>query len=141
MPARRMLVVAVLVVAVALAGASCGGSSAAAHPPQVRPHTDAKLIIVSPTPNEVTGPDLEIKFQVIGGTILPPAQATGPLQGDQGHIHVSLDGKLVQMAYAAQAQLSNLSPGQHALSAEWVASDHLPFANRVTAYVLFTVQG
>jgi hypothetical protein len=92
--ARRLLSVAALVVALTLAGGGCGGSTAAARTPKVRPHTDAKPIILS-------------------------------------HSHVSLDGKLVQMAHAAQAQLNNLSPGQHALSAEWGASDYLPFANRV----------
>jgi hypothetical protein len=115
----------------------CGSSSP---PASTRPITHAQLIIVSPTPDEVTGPDLTLTFRVIGGTVLNPAQATGPLRGDQGHIHVSLDGKLIQMAYSTQAQLTGLSPGQHAVQAAWVATDHLPFANPVVADVLFTVR-
>jgi hypothetical protein len=95
---------------------------------------------VSPTPDQVTGADLTLQFQVTGGTVLPPAQIKGPLRGDQGHIHVSLDGKLVQMAYATQAQLNGLSPGPHTVQASWVATDHLPFANQVVTAVLFQVQ-
>jgi hypothetical protein len=131
-----MRVIAAVAVAVLLAG--CGGSGTKA---PSRPTTQAQLVIVSPTPNEVTGPDVTLKFQVIGGTVLPPAQVTGPLRGDQGHIHVSLDGKLVQMAYSTQAQLTGLAPGSHTVQASWVATDHLPFANRVVAVVLFQVRG
>jgi hypothetical protein len=132
MKLRAPIAAALLIV---LAG--CGSASPAA---RARPSTDAKLLILSPTPNQVTGPNITLQFQVTGGTVLPPAQATGPLRGDQGHIHVSLDGKLVQMAYSTHADLSGLSPGPHSVSASWVATDHLPFANRVVADVLFTVQ-
>jgi hypothetical protein len=125
----------ILIAALAVAVVGCGSSSAA-----VRPTTAAKLIIVSPTPNQVTGPDVTAQFQVIGGTVLPPAQARGPIRGDQGHIHVSIDGKLIVMAFSDHADLSGLTPGPHALQAAWVATDHLPFANRVVASVLFQVQ-
>lgn len=124
-------------VAVTMLLAGCGGSGTTT---PTRPTTHAQLVIVSPTPNELTGPDVTLKFQVIGGTVLPPAQATGPLRGDQGHIHVSLDGKLVQMAYSTQAQLTGLTPGPHSVQASWVATDHLPFANQVVAVVLFQVR-
>lgn len=128
-----------MLVVVALLCVACGGSSAGKA--ASRPTTSAKLLILNPTPNEVTGPDVTLQFEVIGGTVLPSAQITGPLRGDEGHIHVSVDGKLVQMAYSTQAQLTGLAPGPHTLSAEWVARDHLPFANRVQAAALFTVQG
>jgi hypothetical protein len=101
--------------------------------------TNARLVILEPTPNQVTGPDVTLKFEVIGGTVLPPTQVK-PLRGDQGHIHVSVDGKLVQMAYSTQTQITGLSPGSHSVQAAWVASDHLPFANPVVSAVLFRVQ-
>ena len=128
--------IAILVLLIMPASAGCGSSK-----PASRPTTTAKLVILSPEPNQVTGPSLTLQFDVVGGTVLPPAQVTGPLRGDQGHIHVSLDGKLVQMAYSTHADLNGLTPGPHAVSAAWVATDHLPFANRVVADVLFTVQG
>jgi hypothetical protein len=130
------LLLAAAVSAVILAG--CGSSRASSA--SARPVTNARLVILEPTPNEVTGPDVTLKFDVIGGTVLPPAQVKGPLRGDQGHIHVSVDGRLVQMAYSTEAELTGLSPGPHAVQAAWVATDHLPFRNPVVAAVLFQVQ-
>jgi hypothetical protein len=136
----KSLFVSVLAVAAAAALilSGCGGSGSAG---AARPLTNAHLVILQPAPNEVTGPDVTVKFEVIGGTVLPPPVVKGPLRGDQGHIHVSLDGKLVQMAYSTQAELTGLSPGPHAIQAAWVATDHLPFRNPVVAAVLFQVQG
>ncbi len=134
-PSMNRIGLAIAAAVLAVTMAACGSGSAAA-----RPSTAVKLIIVSPTPNQVTGADLTVELQVTGGTVLPPAQVTGPLRGDQGHIHLSVDGKLVQMAYATHAQLNGLTPGPHALQASWVATDHLPFTNPVLANVLFQVQ-
>jgi hypothetical protein len=128
------------VMAVAAAGVLGGCGSNGSSAPPARPTTAAKLLILTPTPNQVTGPNVALQFQVSGGTVLPAAQTTGPLRGDQGHIHVSVDGKLVQMAFSTHAEVNGLAPGPHSVSASWVAVDHLPFANRVVADVLFTVQ-
>ena len=129
---RSALAAAALVVTLV----GCGSNA-----PPPRPLTSAKLQILSPTPNQVTGPDVTLRFQVVGGTVLPASQVTGALRGDQGHIHVQVDGKLVQMAYTSEASLTGLAPGQHAVQASWVAIDHLPFRNQVVAAVLFQVQG
>jgi hypothetical protein len=119
-----------------LALAACGGSSSATS--TARPHTDAHLQILSPSPNEVTGSSVVVRFAVQGATVSPPAK--NKLVPNEGHIHVSLDGKLVVMAYGTSTQVNGLSPGLHTLQAEFVANDHLPFANRVIADVLFTVK-
>jgi hypothetical protein len=136
--ARKLRLTLIAVAAAAVILAACGSSKASTTPP-TRPLTNARLVILEPTPNQVTGPDVTLKFEVIGGTVLPPTQVK-PLRGDQGHIHVSVDGKLVQMAYSTQTQLTGLSPGSHSVQAAWVASDHLPFANPVVSAVLFRVQ-
>ena len=119
----------------ALAVAACGGGSSTT---STRPHTDAKLLIVSPTPNEVTGPNVPVQFEVQGATVSPPQK--NKLAPNEGHIHVSIDGKLVVMSYGTSTTLTGLTPGLHTLQAEFVANDHLPFANRVIAVVLFTVK-
>ncbi len=133
----RLILIALAAAAVILAGC---GSSKASTTQSTRPVTNAHLLILQPTPNQVTGPNVILKFEVIGGTVLPPPVVTGPLRGDQGHIHVSVDGKLVQMAYSTQTVLTGLSSGPHSVQAAWVATDHLPFANPVVAAVLFRVQ-
>lgn len=116
--------------------ASCGGGSSSST--TTRPHTDAKLLIVSPMPNQVTGPNVPVQFQVEGATVSPPQKNN--LVPNEGHIHVTVDGKLVAMSYGSSTELFGLTPGPHTLQAEFVANDHLPFADRVITVVLFTVQ-
>ena len=119
-----------------LALAACGGGGTSTT--SARPRTDAKLLILSPTPNEETGPNVAVKFEVDGATVSPPQK--NKLVPNEGHIHVSVDGRLVVMSYGTSTELTGLSPGLHTLQAEFVANDHLPFADRVIAVVLFTVQ-
>ena len=89
----------------------------------------------------MTGTTVTVQVNLIGATIVPSTNVGPPKGGNEGHIHLSVDGKIVQMAYQSTYQLTGLTPGQHNLSAEFVATDHQPFANRVIAAVLFTVQG
>ena len=137
---RRAAVAAGLIVLLTASLAACGNGSSAVKT-TARPTTAAQLVIVSPTPNQVTGPNVDLQLQLNGATVVPATQVAGRLRGDQGHIHVSVDKQLVSMTYGLTQTLSNLTPGKHSLQAEFVATDHLPFANRVVAAVLFTVQG
>jgi hypothetical protein len=121
-------------VALCLVAAACSSGGSA----KDRPTTAARLQIVSPEPNAVTGPDLTIQLSLTGAEIVQAV--TGPLRGDQGHIHVSVDGKLISMAYGTTQDLHGMTPGPHTMTAEFVATDHAPFKNRVVAAVLFQVQ-
>lgn len=103
-----------------------------------RPTTQARIQIVSPTPNQVTGPDVTVTVNLIGAREVP--QVTGEIKPDEGHIHIALDNNVVAMAYGDSHTLTGLTPGQHAIQVDFVAVDHVPFRNRVTAAVLFTVQ-
>ena len=131
-------VVAVALVSAAFAGCGKSGSSGSSSG-GARPTSAARLQIMQPTPNQVTGPDVTVQLQVSGGEVVPLAQVTGPLRGDQGHIHVSLDGNLVSMTDKASTDLHGLTPGSHTIQAEYVAVDHQPFKNRVIAAVIFQV--
>ena len=127
-------------VAVAMIGfTGCGSDNKSSAPrgPQ-RPATDARIQIVAPTPNQETGPDVTVQVKLIGAKEVP--QVAGPVKPDEGHIHVSLDGAVVAMAYGDTQTLKALTPGQHSVQVDFVAVDHLPFKNRVTAAVLFTVK-
>lgn len=146
-PAIRLLVSALVLVAVAGAcgsskkASSTSGAGASANQANQanRPTTAARIEIVEPAPNAKTGPDVTLKMNLIGAQVVSPDKVTGPLRGDEGHIHVSLDGQLVSMNYGLEAPLAGLKPGSHSVQAEFVAVDHAPFKNRVVAAVLFQV--
>jgi hypothetical protein len=129
-----------LVLAVAVTATGCGGGKPSSSSPGSRPRTDARIQIVQPSPNQKTGPDVTLVVNLIGAKVVQPSKGT--LRPDEGHIHVSLDGKLVSMAYTTTQDLHGLTPGSHTIQAEFVAIDHLPFnqATRPLAFVQFTVQ-
>jgi hypothetical protein len=113
--------------------AACSGSSG-------RPRTAATLQIVTPAPNAVTGRDVDVKLLLAHAQLVPPTQVGGKIVGNRGHIHVSVDGTLVSMTLQADQPVADLAPGIHTIEAEFVASDHLPFKNRVVAAVTFRVR-
>ena len=120
-----------VLVVVALAACSSSGSEA-------RPTTRARMQIVEPTPNEVTGPNFTVRVDVLGGKLVKAT--TGKLTPDEGHVHLTLDGKSYVMSYNAKRTFENVTPGAHSLQAEFVAKDHAPFTNRPRAFVRFNVQ-
>ena len=126
-----------VLVVVALFVGGCGGSDSGSG--AARPTTTARMQIVEPTPNAVTGPDFTVKVDLKGGRVVK--QTTGKLTPDEGHIHLSLDGKGYVMSYGAQQDFRDIAPGQHSLQAEFVAKDHAPFTNRPRAFVRFNVGG
>ena len=68
-------------------------------------------------------------------------QTTTHVQGDEGHIHLYLDGKLVAMNYGLRQRLPQLPPGQHVVQVEFVAADHAPFDPRILTQSAFQVTG
>lgn len=139
-PARLTRAVVLLLVPLVgmLAGACAPSNSSTSS--TARPRTSAHLQIDSPTPNQVvTGTSTDLKLSLRGATVVAPNQVTG-VDPTEGHIHVSVDGKLVSMTYGLRQPLTGLTPGTHTVQAEFVASDHRAFANRVVAAVVFQVQ-
>jgi hypothetical protein len=107
-----------------------------------RPASTATLAIDRPTGGRsVSGTQVEVVMTLDGGHIVDSASTT--LTPDTGHIHLSLDGKLVSMTYGLVQlmDVSGLSPGDHTIEAEFVAADHGPFDPRVVARTTFTIGG
>jgi hypothetical protein len=129
------------VAAVSLLGASgCTGSSPSSASTPERPSTPATLQIVAPAPNELTTRRVVARLRLAHAHLVPATQVGGALRPDAGHVHLTLDGQLVAMLTQLDARLPRLDPGTHTLVAEFVASDHVPFANRVVAAVTFRVR-
>jgi hypothetical protein len=145
-PRRRALAVALLAVAV-LALAACsggdGGGSAAPATTAVaaapRPSSPAKLIIMTPRNGQTVTEGAELRLGLDNAKIVN--QTTTRIQGDEGHIHLLVDGKLVNMNYGLRQRLPELAPGQHVVQVEFVAADHAPFEPRILTQAAFTIAG
>ena len=98
-----------------------------------------ELTIVTPTNGQVVhGTTVQMKVSLKDATIVPAT--TTDIVPDEGHLHVILDDQLISMTGETTQLLANLTPGQHLLKVEFVASDHAPFDPRVIAAVAFEVQ-
>ena len=103
-----------------------------------RPSSSASLTFLSPTDGQVVPSDasgVDVRLQLDGGQVVSFTSLR--VQPDQGHIHLSLDGKLVAMT-GLEASIP-VTPGTHRLQAEFVAADHLSFDPPVTTTITFTV--
>ena len=144
---RRMFVAACITMVLTASACSSSGSpqpgtGATGSSPTIsadRPASTAKLAIVTPTNGQVVhGTTVRMKVRLRDATIVPAT--TADIVPDEGHLHVILDDQLISMTGQTTQLLSNLTPGQHLLKVEFVASDHAPFDPRVIAAVAFEVQ-
>ena len=120
-------------------GGSAGPTSTAAVAAE-RPSSPAKLTIEEPRQGQtVKQARPELVLNLDGAKVVN--QTTTRVQGDQGHIHLFLDGKLVAMNYGLRQRLPQLPPGQHVVQVEFVAADHAPFDPRVLTQSAFQVAG
>ena len=144
LPRTRRTRAAVLLAVAALGLAACsGGNGGSAQPAATtaaaaRPSSPAKLTIESPRNGETIRQDRpEVRLELVGAKIV--SQTTTHIQGDEGHIHLIVDGRLVNMNYGLSQRLPQLTPGQHVLQVEFVAADHAPFEPRVLTQAAFQV--
>jgi hypothetical protein len=144
LPRTRRARAAVLLAAAALALADCSGGDGGSAAPAAttvaaaRPSSPAKLTIETPRNGQTVHQDRpEVRLNLVGAKIV--SQTTTHIQGDEGHIHLIVDGKLVNMNYGLSQRLPQLTPGQHVLQVEFVAADHAPFEPRVLTQAAFQV--
>lgn len=103
-----------------------------------RPSSPAKLTIEAPRQGQtVKQAHPELVLNLKGGKVVN--QTTTRVQGDEGHIHLYVDGKLVTMNYGLRQRLPELPPGQHVVQVEFVAADHAPFEPRILTQAAFEV--
>ncbi|HEY9289238.1 MAG TPA: hypothetical protein VIT43_14590 [Candidatus Dormibacteraeota bacterium] len=132
------------VVALALSGCSLpfvGNSPTPSPTSSPRPRSTATIAIAEPPPNTVvTSTTLHVAFTLTGGRIVNVT--TKNITPDTGHIHLSIDGRLISMNYqlAQDVSLQAFAPGAHSLQGEFVAADHLPFSPRVIARIIIEYQ-
>ena len=138
--AAAVLAATTLALVVAACSGGDGGSEApatTAAPAAARPSSPAKLTIMSPRNGQTVGERAELRLGLDGGKIVN--QTTTRVQGDEGHLHLHVDGKLVDMNYGLRQRLPALPPGQHVVQVEFVAADHAPFDPRILTQAAFEV--
>ena len=132
-------------VVLAVLATGCGNSSSDDGSPSTpttptvvaeRPTSTGVLTIMSPQNGDlIAGGTAQLEVDLKSAEIVD--QASTDLRPDQGHLHVILDGTLVTMTSGTSLALTDLTPGEHLLQVEFVASDHAPFDPRVLAAVSF----
>jgi hypothetical protein len=138
--ARTAVLLAVAALAVAACSSGNGGAAEPAATTAVasRPSSPAKLTIQTPRNGQTVRQDRpEVRLKLVGAKIVN--QTTTRIQGDEGHVHLLVDGKLVNMNYGLSERLPQLTPGQHVLQVEFVAADHAPFEPRILTQAAFQV--
>ena len=132
-----------LIVAMAALAACGGGTPKTSNSPTpsasfTRLASTAHLTIVSPTPNQVVkGSTLHVKVTLTGARIV--AQTTTNVTPDTGHIHVSIDGQVKTFYSGVEYDATDLTPGIHVLTVEFVMANHVPFDPRVLQKQTFRV--
>ncbi|MEX2274223.1 MAG: hypothetical protein WEA10_01465 [Actinomycetota bacterium] len=107
-----------------------------------RPASTASLGIDEPTMQErvLQGAPIPVRLDLRGGRVVQ--ESSSAITPDEGHIHLTLDGRLLSMTYGPNAPLElpgDLDTGEHLLEVEFVATDHFPFDPRVRAETSFEV--
>ena len=135
------LIIATAFVLTACGSSDDGGSDAtgATAPSSDRPSSTAKLGIVTPKVGEaVHGSSVDLRVRLRGAKLVPAT--TTHLVPDEGHLHVILDDRLISMTQGLEQTIPDVSPGDHRIMVEFVASDHAPFDPRVVSVVAFEVK-
>ena len=83
----------------------------------------------------IQGTDVRVRITLEGGKLVP--QVSTNLKPDEGHIHLLLDGRVVQFLGSLDETIKDVPKGQHVLQVEFVAADHGPFSPRILAAVTF----
>ena len=130
-----MRMMAVAVACLVLLGA-CSSKATPSSTSQARPLSTATLSILQPTTGStIDGKDVEVKLSLVGGTVTMITSRN--IKPNVGHIHLRLDGTTITILGSLDDHIKNVNPGQHIVQAEYVASDHLPFARDILATVSF----
>ena len=135
---RRLGIAVVALALCAVACSSKGYSPAPSTNSVARPRSTATLSILAPTSGaELTTRSVVVQLKLVGGTITKVVSTH--IEPNVGHIHIRLDGVTITLL----GSLTNpvpVTPGNHIIQAEFVASDHGPFLPRVLTAVSFSVK-
>ena len=141
-PALLVVAMALVVTAAVVPPALFPAAPGVASPePGSRPSSPATIAFDEPAGGTtVTGDEVRVVLELRGARVIDGAATD--LAPDTGHVHLSLDGRLVSMTFGLVqvVDLRSASPGPHTLEAEFVAADHAPFDPRVRTVIRFRTE-
>lgn len=127
------------VIALTSLASACGGGGEDGGTAKERPASVASITIRAPQAGDViTSETMTVKLDLDNGRIVDVVSQD--LTRDEGHVHVSVDGKVLTQTFGLTQKLKTPEDGQHLLQAEFVAKDHGPFNPRVLSTVTFEVK-
>jgi len=129
---------ALVFIAMALALAACSSKAdkpkASVSPTPGRISSTAVLKILAPAPGaSVPTSGVVVKISLTGAHVVPSGSTN--LKPDEGHVHLSVDGKIITYTGGLDVPTGPLTKGPHLLEVEFAASDHGPFTPRVIQQV------
>ena len=94
-----------------------------------RPATTARLEVLAPPDGATFSGKVPMRARVAGGRLAPAAALAN--QPNEGHLHIAVDGQLTSMVGTENQDLP-VPLGEHRITVEFVANDHLAFCPTVT---------
>lgn len=95
-----------------------------------RPATTARLDLLAPPDGATFSGRVPVRVRVVGGRLAASAALAN--QPNEGHLHIAVDGQVASMVGTENQDLP-VPLGDHQISVEFVANDHIAFCPVVTA--------
>jgi len=93
-----------------------------------RPATTARLEVLAPPEGATFSGRVPVRVHVAGGRLAPSAALAN--QPNEGHLHVAVDGQVTSMVGTENQDLA-VPLGDHRITMEFVANDHIAFCPSV----------
>ncbi len=94
-----------------------------------RPASTARLEVLAPPDGATFSGRVPVRVRVVGGRLAPSAALTN--QPNEGHLHIAVDGQVTSMVGTENQDL-RVPLGQHQITVEFVANDHIAYCPAVT---------
>ena len=138
-PESAAVVLVVAGIATVVAGVAVGDGTP---DPSSRPETTGTVRIVAPADGTTLRSDtVALQVDVRDFTLVPLVGGPGTADSTRGHLHVTVDGQVVQMPGDAAAVDVCVPEGEHTIAVVLVAEDHYGYANEPDATDVVTVNG
>lgn len=126
---RRWIPIALLTVGLLSSSVGVLALPLAQGPCRGRPATTARLEVLAPPDGASFFGRVPVRVRVAGGRLAPSAALAN--QPNEGHLHIAVDGQVTSMVGTENQDVA-VPLGEHRITVEFVANDHVAFCPTVT---------